>query len=164
MPGISYQLSGLDYCKMNDMELLRTSRYSHCRTTSTVAGCTESAKHTAEATEPNWRGIVAGDRGVGWVEDDEVRGREDSETGVGWVVEEDEGRDREDPSRPLVLSGLDVSEQLDDDDKTSCLPLREGRILPRFLPFITWLRMSLRSSGLNFSTPVFTMKCSSATR
>jgi hypothetical protein len=57
-------------------------------------------------------------------------------------------------------SGLKVSELEEDDDTSSrttpfsSLLFRRGRVFPRFLPIMIWLRMSLRDSGLNFSTHV----------
>lgn len=130
-----------------------------------VLGSTVSANVTAEVNEPMLRGLgtrIAASTSVG-VECD----RSQHEPGV--VAADD--------SKSAVFVGKESdSNNGDEDDKLrrepsgwraagTGEPFRNldpsGRILPKFLPFITWLRISLRSSALNWATSVLTTKRSS---
>lgn len=101
---------------------------------SSFPGSTVSAKQIVDAFDPNFRGTVRGNTG-------------DTELAeAGCPTESLEG---------------EVSEP----DKGSCTAFgfflfRGGRVFPRFLPTMTWLRMNFRNCGLGFSTLVETTKCS----
>lgn len=122
-------------------------RSLHRRTTSTIAGSTASGKLVVDTSDPNLRGLgslipVKCRNAVA----DEARGTPRSALG------------------PEALAST-ASEH---GNCASWTPFdsrfRGGSIFLLFLPFITWLRMDLRNSGLGFSRLFDTTNCSPAIR